>query len=89
MKKSELKKLIREELEGRVSLPPRSDTSKEMDILIAELNNSILKGNSGNIWRYYKLLEPVVKAYIEEIDGEKYTTWSKFITPRSTNSELK
>jgi hypothetical protein len=85
MKKSELKKLIREELEERVSLPPRSDTSKEMEVLIAGFRSAIVKGNSGNIWKYYKLLEPLVKAYIEEIDGEKYTTWSKFITPGSTN----
>ncbi len=69
MKKSELKRMIKEELKEAVPHQFGSDAAKELALADARFGNAVVEANPGAIWKYYKELEPYVKAYVEELEG--------------------
>ena len=77
MKKSELKKMIKEELKEAVSHQFGSDAAKELALADARFSNAVVEVNAKNIWKYYKEMEPYVKARVQEIsagDSDDFST---------------
>jgi len=69
MKKSELNRMIKEELQEAVPHQFGSDTKKELAKADARFGNAVVEVDAEAIWKYYKELEPYVKAYVEELLG--------------------
>ena len=67
MKKSELKKMIKEELKEAVPHQFDSDAQKELAKAEARFSNAVVEANPKAIWKYYKELEFYVKTYVLEI----------------------
>ena len=67
MKKSELKRMIKEELKEAVSHQFGSDAAKELAKAEARFSNAVVEANPKAIWKYYKELEFYVKTYVLEI----------------------
>ena len=77
MKKSELKKMIKEELKEAVPHQFDSDAQKELAKAEARFSNAVVEVNPKAIWKYYKEMEPYVRAHIYEIsagDSDDFST---------------
>ena len=69
MKKSELRKIIKEEIKEAVPHQFGNDAAKELALADARFGNAVVEANPEAIWKYYKEMEPYVKAHIEELLG--------------------
>ena len=69
MKKSELKRIIKEELKEAVPHQFGSDAAKELAKAEARFSNAVVEVNPKAIWKYYKEMEPYVRAHVYEIQG--------------------
>ena len=77
MNKSELNRMIKEELKEAVPHQFDSDAQKELAKAEARFSNAVVEVNPKAIWKYYKEMEPYVKARVQEIsagDSDDFST---------------